>query len=282
MTKKLSDPKNTIDLIKQNQFAFKKKFGQNFLIDGRVLDRIVQGAGITKEDDVLEIGPGIGALTQVLCEAARHVRAVEIDRELIPILEKSLSDYDNVDVINADIMDTELRDLYPGPFKVVANLPYYITTPIVMKLLESDADIESITVMVQKEVAERMQAAPGGKDYGVLTLSVAYHAEAEIIANVPPNCFMPRPDVSSAVIKLRRRSEPAVTPRSPDHMFRLIRAAFSQRRKTLINAVSNDVSLGLPKAELEAALQELGLDTRIRGERLSLQDFSDLSDILTA
>lgn len=282
MTKKLSDPKNTIELIKQNQFAFKKKFGQNFLIDGRVLDRIVQGAGITKEDDVLEIGPGIGALTQVLCEAARHVRAVEIDRELIPILEKSLSDYDNVDVINADIMDTELHDLYPGPFKVVANLPYYITTPIVMKLLESDADIESITVMVQKEVAERMQAAPGGKDYGVLTLSVAYHAEAEIIANVPPNCFMPRPDVSSAVIKLRRRSEPAVTPRSPDHMFRLIRAAFSQRRKTLINAVSNDVSLGLPKAELEAALQELGLDTRIRGERLSLQDFSDLSDILTA
>ena len=282
MTKKLSDPKNTIELIKQNQFAFKKKFGQNFLIDGRVLDRIVQGAGITKADDVLEIGPGIGALTQVLCEAARHVRAVEIDRELIPILEKSLSDYDNVDVINADIMDTELRDLYPGPFKVVANLPYYITTPIVMKLLESDADIESITVMVQKEVAERMQAAPGGKDYGVLTLSVAYHAEAEIIANVPPNCFMPRPDVSSAVIKLRRRSEPAVTPRSPDHMFRLIRAAFSQRRKTLINAVSNDVSLGLPKAELEAALQELGLDTRIRGERLSLQDFSDLSDILTA
>ena len=282
MTKKLSDPKNTIELIKQNQFAFKKKFGQNFLIDGRVLDRIVQGAGITKEDDVLEIGPGIGALTQVLCEAARHVRAVEIDRELIPILEKSLSDYDNVDVINADIMDTELRDLYPGPFKVVANLPYYITTPIVMKLLESDADIESITVMVQKEVAERMQAAPGGKDYGVLTLSVAYHAEAEIIANVPPNCFMPRPDVSSAVIKLRRRAEPAVTPRSPDHMFRLIRAAFSQRRKTLINAVSNDVSLGLPKAELEAALQELGLDTRIRGERLSLQEFSDLSDILTA
>ena len=282
MTKKLSDPKNTIELIKQNQFAFKKKFGQNFLIDGRVLDRIVQGAGITKEDDVLEIGPGIGALTQVLCEAARHVRAVEIDRELIPILEKSLSDYDNVDVINADIMDTELRDLYPGPFKVVANLPYYITTPIVMKLLESDADIESITVMVQKEVAERMQAAPGGKDYGVLTLSVAYHAEAEIIANVPPNCFMPRPDVSSAVIKLRRRSEPAVTPRSPDHMFRLIRAAFSQRRKTLINAVSNDASLGLPKAEMEAALQELGLDTRIRGERLSLQDFSDLSDILTA
>ena len=282
MTKKLSDPKNTIELIKQNQFAFKKKFGQNFLIDGRVLDRIVQGAGITKADDVLEIGPGIGALTQGLCEAARHVRAVEIDRELIPILEKSLSDYDNVDVINSDIMDTELRDLYPGPFKVVANLPYYITTPIVMKLLESDADIESITVMVQKEVAERMQAAPGGKDYGVLTLSVAYHAEAEIIANVPPNCFMPRPDVSSAVIKLTRRAEPAVTPRSPDHMFRLIRAAFSQRRKTLINAVSNDVSLELPKAELEAALQELGLDPRIRGERLSLQDFSDLSDVLTA
>lgn len=282
MTKKLSDPKNTIELIKQNQFAFKKKFGQNFLIDGRVLDRIVQGAGITKEDDVLEIGPGIGALTQVLCEVARHVRAVEIDRELIPILEKSLSDYDNVDVINADIMDTELSGLYPGPFKVVANLPYYITTPIVMKLLESDADIESITVMVQKEVAERMQAAPGGKDYGVLTLSVAYYAEAEIIANVPPNCFMPRPDVSSAVIKLSRRPEPAVTPRSPDHMFRLIRAAFSQRRKTLINAVSNDVSLGLGKEELGAALRELGLDTRIRGERLSLQEFSDLSDVLTA
>ena len=267
MTKKLSDPKNTIELIKQNQFAFKKKFGQNFLIDGRVLDRIVQGAGITKEDDVLEIGPGIGALTQVLCEAARHVRAVEIDRELIPILEKSLSDYDNVDVINADIMDTE-------------HLPYYITTPIVMKLLESDADIESITVMVQKEVAERMQAAPGGKDYGVLTLSVAYHAEAEIIANVPPNCFMPRPEVSSAVIRLKRHEKPPVAPKDPAYMFSVIRAAFSQRRKTLQNALSNDRSLGVTKELISEALSELGLDQRIRGERLSLSQFSGLSDLL--
>ena len=282
MAGRLIDPKNTIELIKKRDFGFKKRFGQNFLVDERVLSRIIEGAEITKADSVLEIGPGIGTMTEALCEAAGAVKAVEIDKELIPILSETLSTYSNVEVINADIMDLDLKSLFLGPFKVVANLPYYITTPIVMKLFESGADIESVTVMVQKEVAERMQAAPGGKDYGVLTLSVAYHAEAEIIANVPPNCFMPRPDVSSAVIKLRRRSEPAVTPRSPDHMFRLIRAAFSQRRKTLINAVSNDVSLGLPKAELEAALQELGLDTRIRGERLSLQDFSDLSDILTA
>ena len=280
MAKKLSDPKNTAEVIKKNEFAFKKKFGQNFLVDDRVLQRIVAGAGITKEDRVLEIGPGIGTLTQALCEAAGEVRAVEIDRDLIPILKETLSDYDNVEIINADVMDLELSSVFSGSFKVVANLPYYITTPIIMRLFESGADIESITVMVQKEVADRMQAAPGGKDYGALTLSVAYNAEAEIIANVPPNCFMPRPEVSSAVIRLKRHEKPPVAPKDPAYMFSVIRAAFSQRRKTLLNALSNDRSLGVTKELISEALSELGLDQRIRGERLSLSQFSGLSDLL--
>ncbi|HIU78125.1 MAG TPA: 16S rRNA (adenine(1518)-N(6)/adenine(1519)-N(6))-dimethyltransferase RsmA [Candidatus Avilachnospira avicola] len=280
MAKKLSDPKNTAEVIKKNEFAFKKKFGQNFLVDDRVLQRIVAGAGITKEDRVLEIGPGIGTLTQALCEAAGEVRAVEIDRDLIPILKETLSDYDNVEIINADVMDLELSSVFSGSFKVVANLPYYITTPIIMRLFESGADIESITVMVQKEVADRMQAAPGGKDYGALTLSVAYNAEAEIIANVPPNCFMPRPEVSSAVIRLKRHEKPPVAPKDPAYMFSVIRAAFSQRRKTLQNALSNDRSLGVTKDLISEALSELGLDQRIRGERLSLSQFSGLSDLL--
>ena len=280
MAKKLSDPKNTAEVIKKNEFAFKKKFGQNFLVDDRVLQRIVAGAGITKEDSVLEIGPGIGTLTQALCEAAGEVRAVEIDRDLIPILKETLSDYDNVEIINADVMDLELSSVFSGSFKVVANLPYYITTPIIMRLFESGADIESITVMVQKEVADRMQAAPGGKDYGALTLSVAYNAEAEIIANVPPNCFMPRPEVSSAVIRLKRHEKPPVAPKDLAYMFSVIRAAFSQRRKTLQNALSNDRSLGVTKELISEALSELGLDQRIRGERLSLSQFSGLSDLL--
>lgn len=280
MTGKLIDPKNTIALIKDRGFSFKKKFGQNFLIDERVLTKIINGAGITAADEVLEIGPGIGTLTQALCEAAGRVRAVEIDRELIPILEETLSDYDNVDIINADVLELDLRELFSGPFKVVANLPYYITTPIVMKLLESDAPVESVTVMVQKEVAERMQAAPGSKEYGALSLAVAYHAEAEVVANVPPNCFIPRPDVSSAVIRLKKRQEPPVRPSDKDFMFRLIKAAFAQRRKTLQNALSNDASLGLSKEAVETALRDLGLDVRIRGERLSLSDFAELSDRL--
>ena len=215
-----------------------------------------------------------------LPRAAGEVRAVEIDRDLIPILKETLSDYDNVEIINADVMDLELSSVFSGSFKVVANLPYYITTPIIMRLFESGADIESITVMVQKEVADRMQAAPGGKDYGALTLSVAYNAETEIIANVPPNCFMPRPEVSSAVIRLKRHEKPPVAPKDPAYMFSVIRAAFSQRRKTLQNALSNDRSLGVTKELISEALSELGLDQRIRGERLSLSQFSGLSDLL--
>lgn len=281
MTKKLIEPKNTIELIQKNSFAFKKRFGQNFLVDERVLSRIIEGAGISKEDQVLEIGPGIGTMTQALCDAAGLVKAVEIDKELIPILEETLSDHDNVEIINADVLELDLTKVFEGSFKVVANLPYYITTPIIMSLFESGADIESVTVMVQKEVAERMQASPGGKDYGVLTLSVAYHAEAEIIANVPPNCFIPRPDVSSAVIRLRRRSTPPVSPKDRELMFALIRAAFAQRRKKLTNAVSNVPSLGISKEEVEEALSKMGLDPRIRGERLSLSDFAELSDLLS-
>ena len=280
MAGRLIDPKNTIELIKKRDFGFKKRFGQNFLVDERVLSRIVEGAEITKADSVLEIGPGIGTMTEALCEAAGAVKAVEIDKELIPILSETLSTYSNVEVINADIMDLDLKSLFLGPFKVVANLPYYITTPIVMKLFESGADIESVTVMVQKEVAERMQAKPGGKDYGVLSLSVSYYAEPEIIANVPPNCFIPRPEVSSAVIRLKRRSEPPVAPIDRELMFELIRAAFAQRRKKLSNSVANSGGLGFTKEQVALALFDMGLDPMIRGEKLSLSEFSELSDRL--
>ena len=280
MAGRLIDPKNTIELIKKRDFGFKKRFGQNFLVDERVLSRIIEGAEITKADSVLEIGPGIGTMTEALCEAAGAVKAVEIDKELIPILSETLSTYSNVEVINADIMDLDLKSLFLGPFKVVANLPYYITTPIVMKLFESGADIESVTVMVQKEVAERMQAKPGGKDYGVLSLSVSYYAEPEIIANVPPNCFIPRPEVSSAVIRLKRRSEPPVAPIDRELMFELIRAAFAQRRKKLSNSVANSGGLGFTKEQVALALSDMGLDPMIRGEKLSLSEFSELSDRL--
>ena len=280
MAGRLIDPKNTIELIKKRDFGFKKRFGQNFLVDERVLSRIIEGAEITKADSVLEIGPGIGTMTEALCEAAGAVKAVEIDKELIPILSETLSTYSNVEVINADIMDLDLKSLFLGPFKVVANLPYYITTPIVMKLFESGADIESVTVMVQKEVAERMQAKPGGKDYGVLSLSVSYYAEPEIIANVPPNCFIPRPEVSSAVIRLKRRSEPPVDPIDRELMFELIRAAFAQRRKKLSNSVANSGGLGFTKEQVALALFDMGLDPMIRGEKLSLSEFSELSDRL--
>ena len=280
MAGRLIDPKNTIELIKKRDFGFKKRFGQNFLVDERVLSRIIEGAEITKADSVLEIGPGIGTMTEALCEAAGAVKAVEIDKELIPILSETLSTYSNVEVINADIMDLDLKSLFLGPFKVVANLPYYITTPIVMKLFESGADIESVTVMVQKEVAERMQAKPGGKDYGVLSLSVSYYAEPEIIANVPPNCFIPRPEVSSAVIRLKRRSEPPVAPTDRELMFELIRAAFAQRRKKLSNSVANSGGLGFTKEQVAMALFDMGLDPMIRGEKLSLSEFSELSDRL--
>lgn len=277
---RLIEPQSTIALIQQQGFHFKKRFGQNFLIDGRVLERIISGAAITKEDTVLEIGPGIGTMTQALCEAAGEVIAVEIDRELIPILEKTLAAYENVRIINEDMLKLDLNTLSDRPLKVVANLPYYITTPIIMGLFESGAPLESITVMVQKEVADRMQAAPGGKDYGALSLAVQYYARANILANVPPNCFIPRPNVGSAVICLTRHEKPPVETKDPDWMFRVIRAAFAQRRKTLVNALKNEASLALSREEIEQALAALDLPEAVRGERLSLSQFAALSEAL--
>ena len=279
---KLIEPQNTIALIKAHDFSFKKRFGQNFLIDSHVLDKIIRGAEIGKEDAVLEIGPGIGTLTQALCEAAGEVTAVEIDRDLIPILEKTLAAYDNVRIINEDILKLDLSAISEKPLKVVANLPYYITTPIIMGLFESGAPLLSITVMVQKEVADRMQAAPGGKDYGALSLAVQYYAEAEIIANVPPNCFIPRPGVGSAVIRLTKYTAPPVQPKDEKFMFRLIRAAFAQRRKTLVNTLRNDSSLSYSREQLETVLAAMGLPAAVRGERLSLAEFAELSDRLMA
>ncbi len=277
---KLINPQKTIELIKEYGFDFKKRYGQNFLIDEHVLNKIVSGAAISRSDTVLEIGPGIGTMTQALCEAAGEVIAVEIDRELIPILERTLSDYDNIRIINEDILKLDLKAFLKKPVKVVANLPYYITTPIIMGLFESEAPIESITVMVQREVADRMRALPGGKDYGALSLAVQYYSEPEIIANVPQNCFIPRPNVGSAVINLVAHKTPPVEVKDREYMFSLIRAAFSQRRKTLSNALKNDSSLGLSREDVTGALKELALSEDIRGERLSLEDFARLSDIL--
>ncbi|MDO4265301.1 MAG: 16S rRNA (adenine(1518)-N(6)/adenine(1519)-N(6))-dimethyltransferase RsmA [Eubacteriales bacterium] len=277
---KLINPQNTIALIKEYEFSFKKRFGQNFLIDAHVLEKIISGAGIGKEDTVLEIGPGIGTLTQALCEAAGNVIAVEIDHDLIPILDRTLAAYDNVRVINEDILKLDLAALSKKPLKVVANLPYYITTPIIMGLFESGAPLKSITVMVQKEVADRMQAAPGGKDYGALSLAVQYYSSPEIIANVPPNCFIPRPNVGSAVINLIKHEVPPVTPEDPDFMFRIIKTAFSQRRKTLVNTLRSDRELGFSKEQLETVIKDMGLSETIRGERLSLAEFAGLSDRL--
>ena len=279
---KLIIPQNTIALIKEHEFSFKKRFGQNFLIDEHVLNKIISGAEINKDDTVLEIGPGIGTLTQALCEAAGEVIAVEIDRDLIPILEKTLDSFKNVRIINEDILKLDLNEISQKPLKVVANLPYYITTPIIMGLFESGAPIESITVMVQKEVADRMKALPGGKDYGALSLAVQYYAEAKIIANVPQNCFIPRPNVGSAVIRLKAHKNPPVEVGDKEYMFSLIKAAFLQRRKTLSNALKNESSLGLSRDEVVNALKKMGLPEDVRGERLSLEEFAGLSDILTA
>ena len=281
----LIEPAQTTALMKELGLDAKKRFGQNFLIDARVLDKIIQGAEITKDDTVLEIGPGVGTMTQALSRAAGKVIAVEIDKDLIPVLEKTLAGCENVTVVNADIMDVDLCEIAARagrPIKVVANLPYYITTPILMKLLEEKVPIESITVMVQKEVAERMQAAPGGKDYGALSLAVQYYCEAEVIAKVPSNCFIPRPGVDSAVIKLTLRSDPQKNAGEEDteHMFRLIRQSFSQRRKTLSNTLRADASLGISREAVEAALSEMGLPADIRGERLSLKQFAALSNRL--
>ncbi len=279
---KLIIPQNTIALIKEHEYSFKKRFGQNFLIDEHVLNKIISGAEINKDDTVLEIGPGIGTLTQALCEAAGEVIAVEIDRDLIPILEKTLDSFKNVRIINEDILKLDLNEISQKPLKVVANLPYYITTPIIMGLFESGAPIESITVMVQKEVADRMKAIPGGKDYGALSLAVQYYAEAKIIANVPQNCFIPRPNVGSAVIRLKAHKNPPVEVGDKEYMFSLIKAAFLQRRKTLSNALKNESSLGLSRDEVVNALKKMGLPEDVRGERLSLEEFAGLSDILKA
>ena len=281
----LGNPKNTIEIIQKYEFMFQKKFGQNFLIDTHVLEKIIKAAGITKEDCVLEIGPGIGTMTQYLAESAGRVVAVEIDRNLIPILGETLAEYDNVTVINEDILMVDIRalaDEYNGgrPIKVVANLPYYITTPIIMGLFESNVPIDNITVMVQKEVADRMKEGPGSKDYGALSLAVQYYAEPEIVANVPPNCFIPRPNVGSAVIRLTRHKTMPVEVKDPELMFRLIRASFNQRRKTLQNGLNNSPELSFTKEQIARAIERLGLPAAVRGEALSLAQFAALSDIL--
>ena len=283
---KLSNPQVTIQTIKKYEFAFQKKFGQNFLIDEHVITKIINAAEITKDDLVLEIGPGIGPMTQYLAESARKVIAVEIDKNLIPILGETLAEYDNVTVINEDILKLDIDRLVEKendgkPIKVVANLPYYITTPIIMGLFESHVPLQSITVMVQKEVADRMQVGPGSKDYGALSLAVQYYAKPYIAANVPPNCFIPRPGVGSAVIRLTRYEEPPVTVKDEILMFKLIRASFNQRRKTLQNGIANSPELPYSKAQVEKALEKMGLATNVRGESLTLAEFAKLSDIIS-
>lgn len=280
----LGIPSNTIEVLKKYNFSFQKKFGQNFLIDTHVLEKIIEESEITPDDCVLEIGPGIGTMTQYLAENARKVIAVEIDKALIPILSDTLSAYDNVTVINDDILKVDIQKLcdeYNGgkPIKVVANLPYYITTPIIMGLFESHVPLKSITIMVQKEVADRMQEGPGSKEYGALSLAVQYYAKPEIVANVPPNCFMPRPNVGSAVIKLTRYEEPPVKVDDEQYMFALVRASFNQRRKTLANGLTNG-GLGLTREMVTEALGEMGLSETIRGEALTLEQFASLSNIL--
>lgn len=282
----LGNPQNTIQVLQKYNFNFQKKFGQNFLIDTHVLDKIITAAGITKDDFVLEIGPGIGTMTQYLACAAREVVAVEIDKNLIPILEDTLSDYDNVSIINEDILKVDLVSLAEEknqgrPIKVVANLPYYITTPIIMGLFEKKVPLESITVMVQKEVADRMQVGPGTKDYGALSLAVQYYAEPYIVANVPPNCFMPRPSVGSAVIRLTRHKEMPVQVKDEQLMFKLIRASFNQRRKTLANGLKNSSELDLSKEVIEQAIEQLGKNSSIRGEALTLEEFAKLANIIS-
>lgn len=281
----LGVPRNTIEILKKYNIKFQKKFGQNFLIDTHVLDKIINAAGITENDFVLEIGPGIGTMTQYLCENAREVMAVEIDKKLIPVLSETLSEYNNVTVVNKDILKMDINKIAEErnggrAIKVAANLPYYITTPVIMGILESHVPLENITVMVQKEVAQRMQAGPGTKDYGALSLAVQYYSDAEIIANVPANCFMPRPNVDSAVIKLCCHSKPCVNVNDEKFMFKIIRASFNQRRKTLQNGLANDKSLGVNKEQAAEALKQMGFPLTIRGETLSLLQFAELADRL--
>lgn len=279
----LGNPKYTIEVLQKYNFAFQKRFGQNFLIDTHVLEKIIAASQITKEDFVLEIGPGIGTMTQYLAEYAREVTAVEIDNTLIPILKDTLKDWDNVTVINDDILKVDIRKLAlekngGKPIKVVANLPYYITTPIIMGLFENQVPIDSITIMIQKEVADRMQVGPGTKDYGALSLAVQYYARPEIVANVPPNCFMPRPKVGSAVIRLERYEKPPVQVTDEKLMFRIIRASFNQRRKTLVNGLKNSQELSYSREEIEEVLNACGIPLNIRGEALTLSEFAKIAN----
>ncbi len=283
----LGTPSSTIEVLQKYQFTFQKKFGQNFLIEPGILDTIVRAAGVTEEDCVLEIGPGIGTMTQYLAEKAGKVIAVEIDKALIPILKDTLSAYDNVTVINEDILKLDINRLAEEqnggkPFKVVANLPYYITTPIIMQLFESHVPLSSITIMVQTEVAERMQVGPGTKDYGALSLAVQYYSRPEIVTHVPPTCFMPRPNVGSTVIKLNRYEKPPVEVADEKFMFALIRASFNQRRKTLMNGLNNASGLPVSKEQAAAALEQMGLPLTVRGETLTLEQFAQLSNLLKA
>lgn len=281
----LGNPKNTIEVLQKYKFNFQKKFGQNFLISTNVLEEIIEESHVTKEDFVLEIGPGIGTMTQYLCEAAREVVAVEIDQNLIPILKDTLSAYDNVEVINDDILKVDIRKLAlerngGKPIKVIANLPYYITTPIIMGLFESHVPIDSITIMVQKEVADRMQVGPGTKDYGALSLAVQYYAKPEIIVNVPPSCFMPQPKVGSAVIRLTRHESAPVDVIDEKLMFKIIRASFNQRRKTLANGLNNFPEIQLSKEVIQESITELAVPITVRGEALTLEQFATLSNII--
>ena len=281
----LGNPKNTIEILQKYNFSFQKKFGQNFLINSAVLEEIIDAAGVTKDDFVIESGPGIGTMTQYLCEAARQVIAVEIDTNLIPILQDTLSEYDNVQVLNQDILKVDINALaneYNNgkPIKVVANLPYYITTPIIMGLFESHVPIDSITIMVQKEVADRMQEGPGSKEYGALSLAVQYYAKPEIVVEVPPSCFMPQPKVGSAVIRLTRHEKAPVDVDNEKLLFQIIRASFNQRRKTLANGLNNFPAINLTKEQIQESITELGVPVTVRGEALSLEQFAQLSNII--
>lgn len=281
----LGNATNTIEVLQKHQFHFRKKYGQNFLIDGNILEKIVNAAQITEQDCVLEIGPGIGTMTQYLAERARAVIAVEIDKSLIPILEDTLSAYRNVTIINEDILKVDIggivREHNGGkPIKVVANLPYYITTPIIMGLFEKHVALQGITIMVQKEVADRIQVGPGTKDYGALSLAVQYYAKPEIVAKVPPNCFIPRPNVGSAVIRLTKHEASPVEVKDEKKMFALIRASFNQRRKTLINGLCNAAELQLSKEQVARAVEEMKLPPAVRGETLTLEQFAELSNLL--
>ena len=281
----IGNPRSTMEIISKYNFNFKKDYGQNFLIDGNVLQRIVECAEVGPEDTVIEIGPGIGSMTQYLCRAAKHVIAVEIDKTLIPILEETLGEYDNIKIINEDVLKVDLKAIAEEyndgkPVKVVANLPYYITTPIIMGLFEKDVPIESITVMVQKEVADRMQVGPGTKDYGALSLAVQYYSRPHIVLNVSPECFVPKPKVGSAVIRMDKYEEPPIKAKDSRFMFKVIRAAFNQRRKTLVNALKNSSELSLDKESIESAIAQMELSPTVRGEALTLEEFARLADIL--